>query len=84
MRDPADAGREVRNVSDLTFGEYIRLLEAPENWDKLRFNLARPQFVARMAEIRRIRNEVMHFHPDALSVADLAVLRDTVRFLQSV
>lgn len=84
VRDPADADREVRNVSDLTFGEYIRLLEAPENWQKLGFNLARPQFVARMGEIRRIRNEVMHFHPDALSGADLSVLRDTVRFMQAL
>jgi len=84
VKDPADAERGVQNVSDLTFGEYIRLLEEPENWQKLGFNLARPQFVSRMSEIRRIRNEVMHFHPDALSAPDLGVLRDTVRFMQAV
>lgn len=84
VRNPADPTREVRNVSDLTFGEYIRLLETPEHWDKLRFNLARSQFVERMDEIRRIRNEVMHFHPDALSAADLRVLQDTVRFMQAL
>lgn len=84
VRDPNDSEREVRNVSDLTFGEYIRLLEAPQNWGKLGFNLARPQFVSRLAEIRRIRNEVMHFHPDALAGPDLGVLRDTVRFMQAV
>jgi predicted transcriptional regulator len=84
VRNPADEAREVRDVSDLTFGEYIRLLETPEHWEKLRFNLSRPQFVDRMDEIRRIRNEVMHFHPDALSPADLRVLRDTVRFMQTL
>lgn len=84
VRNPEDSDRQVSDVSDLTFGEYIRLLEAPENWSELQLNLARPQFVERMAEIRRIRNEVMHFHPDALSGEDLRVLRDTVRFMQAL
>lgn len=84
VRNPADEGREVRDVSDLTFGEYIRLLERPEHWEKLRLDLARSQFVERMDEIRRIRNEVMHFHPDALPPSDLDMLRATVRFMQAL
>jgi len=83
-RNPSDADREIKNVADLTFGEYIRLLETPENWQRLRFALARAPFIARLGETRRIRNEVMHFHPDALPPEDLAVLRDTVKFMQAL
>lgn len=83
-RNPTDSGREIRNVADLTFGEYIRLLETPANWERLGFALARPLFIERLGEIRRIRNEVMHFHPDALPPEDLALLRDTVKFMQAL
>jgi predicted transcriptional regulator len=34
-RDPDSQHREVHSVADLTFGEYIRLLENPERWGRL-------------------------------------------------
>jgi hypothetical protein len=67
--NPGDAERKerIQHVSDLTFGEYIRLLEVPENWCRLGLNLDRPLIVERLSKIREIRNEVMHFHPDGIS-----------------
>jgi len=35
-------------------------------------------------EVRRIRNDVMHFDPDGLSDEDLATLRRFVQFLQGL
>ena len=35
VRDPEDGHRQVSTVSDLTFGEYIRLLENGDRWQKL-------------------------------------------------
>jgi CBS domain-containing protein len=32
VRDPSDNAREIDDVSDLTFGEYLRLLENEERW----------------------------------------------------
>jgi CBS domain containing-hemolysin-like protein len=82
--DPSDKSREVEAISDLTFGEYIRLLEKPENWQNLKLSLDRAIFTKRLDEVRRIRNDVMHFHPDGVSETDLETLRETSQFFYSI
>jgi CBS domain-containing protein len=57
-------GRQIASFDQLTMGDYKRLLENREMWDKLGWPLDRPRFIARLDEIRQIRNKVMHFHPD--------------------
>ena len=69
-------------MADLSFGDYIRLLEVPENWGALGFGLARTPVIDRLHQIREIRNDVMHFHPDPMELDELNLLRDTVRLLQ--
>lgn len=66
-RDPRDDKREVNEAADLSFGEYIRLVEARENWSRLRLPLDRRVFVKVLRDVRDVRNEVMHFSPDDLS-----------------
>lgn len=83
-RDPSDAAREVERVADLTFGEYKRLLEQQDYWDKLCLNIDRKMFTNQLDEVRRIRNDVMHFDPDGLPDEDLTVLRQFARFLQKL
>lgn len=80
--DPDGPSREVESVADLTFGEFVWLLQKSENWKKLGTKIDRGVFVARLDEIRRIRNDVMHFDPDGIPDEDVAVLRDFARFLQ--
>lgn len=82
VRDLADSARPVENVSDLTFGEYVRLLENPQNWQRLGVNIDRATFVKELEEIRIIRNDVMHFDPEGIEERDLKKLRDFVGFLQ--
>jgi CBS domain-containing protein len=60
-RDPSDTARSVKGASDLTFGEYIRLLERPESWSKLSLSIDRTYFVKELERIKSIRNDVMHF-----------------------
>jgi predicted transcriptional regulator len=79
--DPADLGREIEDVADLTLGEYIRLLENPARWDKLGVPIDRKTFLSELERVRGIRNDVMHFDPDPVGPEDLAVLRKFVRFL---
>ena len=79
--DPSDE-REVGAVHDLTFGEYIRLLENPERWDKLALKLDRVTFVKALDEIRRIRNDVMHFDPDPIAPADMTKLQNFSQMMQ--
>lgn len=83
-RNPADADRKIENVANLTFGEYIRLLDTPKNWERLNFHLDRVECIKRLREVGRIRNDVMHFHPDGISPTDLDLLRETRKFLQGL
>ena len=81
-RDPGDAARAVNSVYDMTFGEYVRVLENPGNWGALNLPLDRDLLVKDLHEIRRIRNDVMHFDPDGVSDDDLTALRRSVQFFQ--
>jgi hypothetical protein len=83
-RDPADSDRDVEDVSDLTLGEYIRLLENPKHWDKLTLKIDKKMFVEELKRIGRIRNDVMHFDPDGPSPEDLTTLRKFARFLSDL
>lgn len=83
-RDPSDSERKIENVANLTFGEYVRLLENPDNWDRLGYDLSGTECVKRLRQVGRIRNDVMHFHPDGISPEDLELLRETRKFLQAL
>ena len=80
VKDPADDRREIEDVDDLTFGDYVRLLESPENWEKLRLGIDRKLFVKLLNEVREVRNDVMHFRPDSSEPEDI----DKVRMLRSL
>ena len=81
-RNPTDSEREICDPSDLTLGELVRLLQEPNNWQRLGLRIDRKMFVADMEDIRRIRNEVMHFDPDGIAEDDLSKLRTFVEFLR--
>jgi len=71
----------VDGVSDLTFGEYVRLLENEQRWNKLGVQIDRGKFNEQLGRIRDIRNDVMHFDPDGIGDADLDELRRFSGFL---
>lgn len=77
-----DDGRQIETPADLTFGEYIRLVENEASWRKLRVEIDRVTFVAQLNRVRDIRNDVMHFDPDGLDDEDLQFLREFAQFLK--
>jgi CBS domain-containing protein len=79
-----DKTRPVNDVFDLNFGEYIRLLERKESWPKIKLPIEREIFIERLENIRKIRNDVMHFDPDGITEEDLDVLRKFTVFLQKL
>jgi predicted transcriptional regulator len=83
-RDPSDDKRSVQRASDLTFGEYLRLIEMPEKWTRLALPIDRAVFVAQLERLRQIRNNVMHFDPDGPAPSDLESLRNFARFMQGL
>lgn len=84
VRLASDGGRVVDGVSDLTFGEYVRLLENEERWNKLQLRIDRSKFVEQLGRIREIRNDVMHFDPDGIDEDELRELRSFSNFLDQL
>ena len=81
--DPERKDR-VTKVSHLTFGEYQRILEKKENWDKIGFVACRKQFCQALDDARQLRNEIMHFHPDVIEQGDFEPLRRLSRLLNQL
>ena len=81
---PPETGRIVHGVEDLSFGEYLRLLQVPEHWSKLGLKVDAAVVLKRLEEVRTIRNAVMHFRSDSVSGIDLESLRLTEAFLGSL
>lgn len=79
-RRSGDDTRPIEDASDLTFGQYVGLLEDRENWKKLRLEIDRKLFVGLLNDVREVRNDVMHFRPDSSEPEDL----DKVRMLRSL
>jgi len=76
-----DESRVIQSLSDMTFGEYIRIIENGEMWKQIGLPFVKSDFINELDEIRKIRNGVMHFHPDKISNEDLKLLRKMSKFL---
>ncbi|MFB4195357.1 CBS domain-containing protein [Streptomyces carpaticus] len=59
---------------DLVFGEYYNLLENDEAWERLGWRISQQILLARLDEVRKIRNSVAHYHPDPLSAKQIKSL----------
>ncbi len=81
-RVESDTARSVNGPSDLTFGEYVRLLEPESNWKKLGVQIDRVEFTRQLDRVREIRNDVMHFDPDGLDPDDKKFLTEFAQFLK--
>lgn len=84
VRNPNDPDREITSVSDLTFGEYVRLLQDPQKWCKVGLSIDRLTFIKDLERVNEIRNDVMHFDPDGIGNEDLRFLRKIARFIQEL
>lgn len=76
-----DQERKIEAISDMTYGEYLRVMENNEIWSVLKLPFDKADFINELNEIRQIRNGVVHFHPDAISIDELKKLRKMSKFL---
>ena len=81
---PGSDPKKTYSIADLTFGGYCRLLQNPNLWKKVNIPLDRAVLVARLEDVARIRNNVMHFNPDGLDPKDVQKLRDASAFFLRV
>lgn len=78
------SSKTVESPLDMTVGEYIRVLEKGENWDSLALGLDRKYFCDCLNKVREIRNEVMHFDSDGITIQKLDCLRETAGALRKI
>jgi predicted transcriptional regulator len=74
--------RKIESSSDLTFGEYIGIIENRELWSYFTINLDRKAFIEKLECIRLIRNEIMHFRLKEISNTHLKALKDVSKFFR--
>lgn len=72
--------KAINILSDLSFGQYVRILEDPKRFSKLNLNIDRCIIVKHLEEVRKIRNDVMHFDPDGITLQNLELLRQIASF----
>ena len=77
--------KEIRSLDDMTFGQYKQLLDNDDNWKTLNLpNVDRKIFIEQLDEIRKIRNDVMHFNLVEEDSSDkMAVLKETADFISN-
>jgi predicted transcriptional regulator len=80
----ADDDSTITTVADLTFGEYVRLVQNEENWSKLGLAIDRVEFARVLDRVREIRNDVMHFDPDGLDDTVRNELQNAKRLLTGI
>ena len=73
----------INHIGDLNFGDYCRILEKQELWQKLDLQDDRDTFVRQVDEIRLIRNDVMHFNLGRSSENAISRLRTLAPFFRS-
>ena len=76
--------KDFSKISDLTFGNYVHILDHPDNWSKVGLRLDKAAFIADIKETNKIRNDVMHFDPDPIENDHLTKLRDMARLLDTL
>lgn len=76
--------KEISSIDDLSFGDYKCIIENPRLWDKLKIDADNKLLVERLDEIRKIRNEIMHFAPDSIDEKAIGVLDNTSKYLGSL
>lgn len=76
-----DGEKTPQFIDDLTFGEYIILIQTENNWDKLNLKIDRVSFIKKLDEIRKIRNDVMHFNADGITDKQKKDLINMANFL---
>ncbi|WP_315538325.1 CBS domain-containing protein [Prevotella koreensis] len=79
-----NAEKEINSIDDLSFGDYKRIIENPQLWEKLKIHADKKLLTERLDKIRKIRNEIMHFAPDSIDKESIVVLNDTSKYLATL
>ncbi|MBP3228649.1 MAG: CBS domain-containing protein [Bacteroidaceae bacterium] len=74
----------ITSIDDLTFGDYITIFGNETQWQKLGIAADRAQFIAHLDDIRLIRNDIMHFRPDGITLSQRIKIKSVLRYLRKL
>ncbi|MEU9023342.1 CBS domain-containing protein [Actinomadura sp. NPDC048394] len=63
----ASGNNKAKIADDLTVWQIQQVFAKPDRWARLTWELHQDEFVAKLDEVRKIRNEVAHFRPNPLT-----------------
>lgn len=75
---------EITSIDEMSFGDYIAVFGNEKQWKKIKIAADRKTFISTLEEIRKIRNEVMHFRPEGIKNAKKEALRQFVSYLRTL
>lgn len=78
----SSAGLTFKSVDSMSIGQYQVVLDNPNCWAQLGWPLDRKQFIARLNELRTVRNNVMHFNPDPVKISEVNKLRNFLQLIR--
>jgi restriction system protein len=85
LRAGANSPNRIKSAADLTLGAYDnRLLVSEESFRRLGWKLDHKLFLSALTSVRRIRNELMHFSTDPLTVEQIQSIEGLVNMLRTV
>lgn len=84
MKTKASRPNKVNSVNDLVFGECQAIFQDDLFWGRLNWGLDRLVFVEDLDNVRKIRNDIMHFRPNPLSDDKIVALEDFARWLRQL
>lgn len=76
--------RNIEFIDDLNYGDYIRIIEKPEHWERLNLSIERSHFINQLDKVRKIRNDIMHFDPEGITTEQRADLVKMSHFLMEL
>jgi CBS domain-containing protein len=77
-----NGSRDLQSYDELTMGDYQRVLENAAQWASLDWPLDRTTFTARLAELREVRNDLVHFNPDPIPEHTVGQIRHMIQLLR--
>lgn len=76
--------QEVNSIDELTFGQYLRIIEGNENWKKLNLKFDKKIIIEKLTAVKNLRNDIMHFDPTDITPEQVNELSNVSDFLNSV
>ncbi len=77
--------KRTDRVGEMMFGDYVKLLSSPENWQRLGWPFVdRDLFIELLDEVRKVRNTVAHFRPTTLTTVENQQVDQLLLMLKNV